>query len=825
MKILKLLGLGFGSSLFLAPVTLFSQPDFSAKVEQRAEEILSQMTKEEKLAYVGGLDRWYIRPIERLGVPAIKMSDGPQGLGTHGQSTAYPSAILLTATWNPDLAYQYGQSLGRDCRAQGIHILLGPAVNIYRAPMNGRNFEYMGEDPYLASQIVTQYVRGVQDQGVIATVKHFAANNSEYDRHNINSEIDERTLNEIYFPAFRAAVQDGGAGAVMTSYNLLNGTYTTENPWLLREVLRGDWGFQGLIMSDWGSTHHALPAVKGGLDLEMPNAKHMSPENLEAFLESGEVTMEEIDEKVRDILRTILAFGFFEQEQKDPDLTTNSPESIQTALDVAREGIVLLKNEDNILPIDTRTVKNIVVVGKNAQGYIFGSGSGKVTPPNPVSMLEGIQQAGQEKGVKIDYMSPAEFMMPLVYTSPDKTKKGFNAEYFNNMNLEGSPAGSRIDETIAYDWTNGPKVGNLGKTNFSVRWSGYIVPDRSGEYKFTLGGDDGFRLYIDDVLVMDQWSNGGYRSATFVQRFEKGKAYPIRVEYYQNAGDAIVNLEWTNNHYQDTSYLDKLNNADLVIACFGFNNQTEGEGRDRTFELPEPERIMLMKVLETTTPVVGVVNAGGSVEMQEWEPKLKGLVWAWFSGQQAGNAVADILFGDVNPSGKLPATFEKKWADNPTYNTYYYPEGSKTVVYSEGIFVGYRGYDKLNREVQYPFGYGLSYTTFELSDMKAKANGKGNVKVSFTLKNTGDRAGAQVVQLYVNKGNQYVENPEKELKGFTKIYLEPGESKKATIELTRDAFSWYDVAAGDFVTKPGTYDVMLGFSSRDIKQSQKVTIK
>lgn len=824
MKTSRLSWLGAAICLLLAPNSLISQNRYTPEVERRAEELLSKMTEEEKLAYIGGQNSMYIRPIERLGIPAIKMSDGPQGLGTHGQSIAYPSTVLLTATWNTALAYEYGSALGRDCRAQGVNVVLGPAVNIYRAPMNGRNFEYMGEDPYLASQMVTGYIRGVQDQGAMATVKHFAANNSDYDRHNTDSRIDERTLHEIYFPAFKAAVQDGEVGAVMTSYNLLNGTYTTECPWLLRDVLRGQWGFKGVIMSDWGSTHHALPAVKGGLDLEMPNAAHMSPENLEKFLAAGEIAMDEIDEKVRNILRTIIAFGFLDRPQHDPILKTCPPENIQTALDVAREGIVLLKN-DNILPIDPVNINDIVVVGKNSQGYVFGGGSGKVTPPDKVSMFEGIKNAGGLRGINVEHLSPADFMEPLVYTSEKGRERGFKAEYFNNMNLGGTPEGTRSETFIDYAWNNGPHIGEIGNDKFSARWSGYVIPQRSGEYEFTLGGDDGFRLFIDNVLVIDQWENGAYRSSRFTQRLDKGGIYPIRVEYYQDGGDASVNLAWKEKNYRNTHYLDRLNKADLVIACFGFNNQSEGEGFDRTFELPETERIMITNVLESTTSVVGVLNSGGSVEMAQWETGLSALIWAGYAGQQGGTAVADVLFGEVNPSGRLPMTWEKRWADNPVYNTYYPKDGTKKVAYEEGIFVGYRGYDKLGREVRYPFGYGLSYTTFELSGMKARVGRKGNVEVSFTLKNTGERAGAQVVQLYVNKGSEYVENPEKELRGFTKIYLEPGKSKKAIIELPADAFSWYDTARGQFVTKPGTYGIMLGFSSRDIKQSRRVGIE
>lgn len=385
---------------------LFStaQKRFTADVEQQAEKILSQMTLDEKLSYIGGINWMYTRPLERFGIPRLKMSDGPQGLGTHGPSTAYPCALMLAATWNEQLATEYGSSLGKDCRARGVHVLLGPAVNIYRAPMCGRNFEYMGEDPYLTSRMATGYIKGVQGQGVMATIKHFIANNSDYDRDHISSDIDERTLNEIYFPSFRAAVQEAEVGAVMSSYNLLNGIYTTEHPWLLKDVLRQQWGFKGILMSDWGSTHHCIPAVKGGLDLEMPAGSKMQPEELKYYLRTGDITIETIDEKVRHILQTLLAFGFRETQQPDTHIPLKNPQCAQTALNVASEGLVLLKNTNQILPIRSGKVKTIAVVGKNAQGYVCGGGSGEVHPFQYVSVLDGIRKEAAERDIRVEYL-------------------------------------------------------------------------------------------------------------------------------------------------------------------------------------------------------------------------------------------------------------------------------------------------------------------------------------------------------------------------------------------------------------------------------------
>ncbi|MDR0505286.1 MAG: glycoside hydrolase family 3 C-terminal domain-containing protein [Dysgonamonadaceae bacterium] len=653
----------------------------SGEPKARASELVQLMTKSEKISYIGGIDWMFTRDIPRLGIRRVKMSDGPQGVGTWGESTAYPCAIMLASTWNEDLAWSYGEALALDCRARGVNILLGPAVNIHRAPMCGRNFEYMGEDPYLASRTATGYIKGLQENGVIATVKHFAANFQEYDRNFVSSDVDERTLNEIYFPAFKAAVQKAGAGCVMSSYNLLNGVWTTHNQWLLKTVLRDQWGFEGILMSDWGSTHACMPAANAGLDLEMAGGERMSPDSLRYFINKNELEINVIDEKVQHILQTIIKFGCMNSDtQQDNSIPKDNPYCAQTALNVAREGIVLLKNQDNILPLKTNTIRKIAVVGENATSYMTGGGSGRVNPFHYVGFYDGIAAWGTKKGIEVKLV--------------------------------------------------------------------------------------------------------------------------------------------------DENDLSSMNEADVVIACFGHNADTEAEGGDRSFALPSKQLSLINKVLKTAKPVVGVVTAGGNVEMQSWEPQLKGLLWAWYPGQEGGKALAEILFGDVNPSGKLPVTFEKRWSDNPTYNSYY--DTNKHVNFTEGIFMGYRGYDKLNRTVQYPFGYGLSYTTFNLSGITVNETTENNsmLKVTCLLKNTGNMAGAQVIQLYVGKQERSpVERPLKELKAYRKVYLEQGESCEVVIYLSKDAFSYFDVSKTSFVVDEGLYEISLGFSSQDLILKKEITVK
>lgn len=803
-----------------------AQAWYKPEVDVKVEKLLRQMTVEEKLSYVGGIDWMYTKNIDRLGIHRMKMSDGPQGLGTHGKSTAYPATIMLAATWNEDLAYQYGKALGSDCRARGVNMLLGPAVNIYRAPMCGRNFEYMGEDPYLTSRTAVGYIKGVQAQGVMATVKHFLGNNSEYDRNNISNDMDERTMHEIYLPAFKAAVQEAEVGAVMSSYNLVDGIWTTENPHLLKDILRKQFGFNGMVVSDWGSTHNCIPAVKGGLDLEMAGGERMNPQDLAYYLRTGDITMDMIDEKVRHILRVMIGFGFIDGTVADNNIPLDDPESVNTAYKVAQEGIVLLKNEGNVLPLNPKKVKRIAVVGKNAHGYVRGGGSGNVIPFHYVSTYEGIQNLGKELGMEVEYVDELDFMPQIVYVPGNEQEKGLKAEYFNNKDFAGTPVLTRTEQKVNYSWSEGTGIEGMPKERYTVRWTGIVRPEETAEYEFLVGGDDGYRMYIDDELVANEWSVGGFRTSNIARTLEAGKSYRIRFEYFQEGGGASARLTWKRKNEAKDLFLEHLNQADVVVACFGHNSDTEAEGGDRTFALPEADAQLMARIADCKVPVVGVVNAGGSIEMQGWEPSLKGLLWGWYGGQESGRAVADILFGKVNPSGKLPMTFEKKWEDNPAYNSYYDPDGDKHVKYTEGIFIGYRGYDKLKREVQYPFGYGLSYTTFQLFDVNVVKQEDGSVGVSFRLSNTGKRDGAQVVQTYVGRAmSGVVDRPEKELKNFKKIFLKAGESIKISFTLPREAFAYYDVISKQFEIDPGMHKVMLGFSSRDIKFSQSIEIK
>jgi Beta-glucosidase-related glycosidases len=685
----------------------------------------------------------------------------------------------------------------------------------------------MGEDPYLTSRIAVGYIKGVQDEGVMATIKHFTGNNSEYDRNNISNDIDERTLNEIYFPAFKAAVQEAEVGAVMSSYNLLNGVYTTEESWLLKTVLRNQWGFNGLVMSDWGSTHYCVPASRSGLDLEMAGGEKMNPKDMAYYLRTGDVTMDMVDEKVRHILRVLIAFGFKDGTVEDKNIPLDNPQSAKTALDVAQEGIVLLKNEKNILPLNTRKTKKIIVTGKNACRNVYGGGSGAVVPFRYITMYEGIKKEASKYNMEVEYVDEFDFFPSIIFADENLTDTGFRAEYFDNIDFTGKPSFTQTETKINYSWTGGTGIDGMPKENFAVRWNGIIHPDETAEYDFVLGGDDGYRMFIDNEEVIDDWTPGGYRSTNISKKLDARRNYLVRIEYYQKGGGAAVTFMWNKKGDVQNHFANHLNKADLVIACFGHNSDTEAEGSDRSFELPGIDSKLMSSLSKVKKPIVGVVSAGGNIEMQSWEPLMDGLIWGWYAGQEGGTAIADVLFGNVNPSGRLPMTFERRWEDNPAYNSYYDEDEDKHVKYTEGIFIGYRGYDKLKRDVQYPFGYGLSYTDFRISDLSVSApDVSGTVTVTCRLSNTGKRDGAQVVQAYVGKtGQSVVERPEKELKNFRKIFLKAGQSATIDIKLQKDAFTYYDVNSKSFVKDAGTYNVMLGFSSRDIKLQKNITIQ
>lgn len=795
------------------------------EVEKRVESILRQMSTDEKIEMVGGIRDFYTRPIPRLGIPSLRMSDGPMGVHDYGLTTAYPAGIALAASWDIDLAHRLGVSMGKDARARGVHFILGPGMNIYRAPMNGRNFEYFGEDPFLASRMAVNEIEGIQEQEVIATAKHFAGNNSEFARMTLSSDIDERTLREIYLPAFEASVKEANVGAVMDAYNLVNGVYMTANHHLNNEILKKEWRFDGVLMSDWGATHDGVAAANGGLDLEMPSPTFMNRETLLPALKDGRVSMATLDDKVRRIIRTAIRFGFFDRPQADTNIPLYSQEGREVALEEARGGMVLLKNAGNLLPLDENKLKTIAVVGPDAYpAVISGGGSAESKPFEAVSYLEGISDhVGTKVNILYDVDLPVldEVFVKSEFVTAPGGERGLNGEYFSNQGLKGEPALTRVDQHVHFDWGEGSFAAGEPVDHFSVRWTGYFIPQTSGEYEFFTSADDGVRLYVDNDRAIDDWQPHSQTLDTATEYLEAGQAYKIRLEYFEDVGSAIVGFGVTR---ADDFVGDKTEalaaKADAVIICVGFDPKTESEGSDRTFQLPGGQDALIKQISAVNKNTIVVLTAGGNVDMTQWIDKVPVLVHAWYPGQEGGRALAQIVFGDYSPSGKLPASFERRWEDNPVFHSYYPAKGESHVKYSEGVFLGYRYYDQSQTKPLFPFGFGLSYTTFAYSNLSVSpTTGDANspVTVSFDVKNTGHREGAEIAELYVGDSHASVPRPIKELKGFAKINLKPGERKRITLTLDRRAFSFYDVVRKDWNAEPGKFTILVGGSSESIQ--------
>ncbi len=820
---------------------LFAQ---SNNIELKVSALFSKMTLQEKVKMIGGLNGFYIPAVPRLGIPEVKMSDGPLGIRGNGKSTAFPATMALSASWNVALAYQVGAAIGQECRSKGIGFLLAPAVNIYRAPMCGRNFEYFGEDPYLTATMASEYIKGVQSNQVVATIKHFVANNQEYDRHWVSSNVDERTLREIYFPAFKTAVQKAHVLAVMAAYNPLNGIHCSENKYLLTDLLKKEWGFKGLVMSDWGAVH-STRAIKAGLDLEMPEARFMTPENIIPKIKNGELKEEILNDKVRRILRVCLTMNLYDTSRFKPAIDWDTHHAL--AVKVAEEGIVLLKNENNLLPLEKPKNKKIVILGPTANPTpSSGGGSAYVKPYRHVSILKAFK-ALAEPEFKVDFINTEKYppfekivKQAQFYANSNLSLPGLVAIFFNNMRLQIPPVYRRVDQKIDFNFgTSSPAFG-VKKNNYSIRWRGYIKPAQSGKYVFATESDDGVRVYLDGRLILDNWTDHqptiNYVEATL----RKNQVYAIRIDYYNHQKEGLIRFGYA--LIDETPLEQKLasvKNYDAAIVCVGFNPELEGEGHDRPFSLPEKQNKLIQTVASLNRNNIVVVTAGGGIDFSPWIHKVKAILHTFYLGQAGGTPVAEILLGKVNPSGKLPFTIEKKWEDAAAYDYYYPPtveppiylsdfsNNPKQIDYGEGIFLGYRHFDKNKIEPQFPFGFGLSYTTFTYNDLKlsnSAINKDGVLKISFRVTNNGNRAGAEVVQLYLHKEIALL-TVEKELKGFKKVFLEPKSSKVVHFKLTPEQLQVFNHVDKKWEVMPGKYEVLIGASSRDIRLRKKFLVK
>lgn len=807
-------------------------------IERQVDAILSRMTLEQKIDMIGGVDGFYIRAYPSLGLRALRMADGPMGVRNGGPATAMPGGINLAATWDPALAQKMGQQIGRDARAKGINFLLGPAVDIYRAPMNGRNFEYFGEDPYLASKIAVGYIEGVQSEGVSATIKHYAANNSEYARHSLDEIIDERTLREIYLPAFEAAVKEAHVGAVMDSYNLVNGEHTTQNKFLDMEVLKNNWGFQGVLMSDWSATYNGITAANAGLDLEMPSGAFMNRNSLLPAIHEGLVSVATINDKVRRILRLAITFHWYDRSQTDLSIPRYNLQGTAVALKASIEGMVLLKDDGKLLPLDRHKIRSIAVIGPDAYPAVpVGGGSAGVRPFFAVSFLQGIaKELGPSVSTYYDQGIPrlGELAARTDFsTSASGGSPGLAGEYFSDDSLQGDPTTRRVDAHINFGEASGADLGYASPAYpagvASARWTGYYSAPSAGAYDCFVEstGEAGgyYRVYVDDKLVLNDWTEAralvGLKAMMLRAGFHK-----VVVEHRGKPG--FLGMRFRFGIVPESAYVDpqaeKLAaRSDAVVLAVGFDSQSESEGSDRTFHLPPGQDQLIEEITSINPHTIVVVTSGGSVDMNGWIDRVPAVLESWYSGQEGGTALAQILFGDADPSGRLPVTFEKRWADNPVRDSYYPEPGSERVVYKEGVFVGYRGYERSGIKPLFPFGYGLSYTTFRLANLKvhplagaaaSRDSSRSGLRyeVSFDATNTGERSGAEVAEVYVGEIHPRVPRPERELKGFARMELRPGETRPISIDLNSRAFAYFDTGTHEWRIDPGQFKIYVGSS-------------
>jgi beta-glucosidase len=825
---------------------IFEDP--SAREEDRINDLLSQMTIEEKISLL----RATSPDMLRLGINHYYHgNEALHGVVRPGRFTVFPQAIGLASMWNTELHYKIATAISDEARARWNELGGGkeqkeqfsdlltfwsPTVNMARDPRWGRNPETYGEDPYLSGVLGAQFVKGLQGDDsrylkVISTPKHFAANNEEHNRFVCNPQIPERQLREYYLPAFEMCVKDGKSASIMSAYNAINNVPCTANPWLLTKVLRHDWGFNGYVVSDCGGPGllvsamkyvktkeaAAMMSIKAGLDLECGDDVFVEP-LLNAYKQYM-VSRADIDSAAYRILRARIRLGLFD----DPDLNpynkispsvAGSEKHQQLALEAARQSIVLLKNKDNALPLNSSKIKSIAVVGINAGTNEFGDYSG--VPANiPVSILQGIQNKLGDK-IKIVYAPWKSAADGMEIISKTNFPEGLTTEYFPNMKLEGSPK-IRKEEWINYDPANQPPDPFIPQNPMSIRWTGKLRPSVSGYYTFSFTSSDGCRLFIDNQKLVDSWKTRSIATDSVGLYLEAGKDYKLTAEYFDNRDYAIARLQWRVPESGSKKRIDLFGEAgnavrmcEKVIAVLGINKLIEREGQDRyNIHLPEDQMEFIREIYKINPNIVVVLVAGSSLAINWLDENIPAIVNAWYPGEQGGAAVADVLFGDYNPGGRLPVTYYKSLDDLPPFNDYDITKG--------------RTYQYFTGKPLYPFGYGLSYTTFAYKNLNISENGK-NVHVSFEVKNIGSMTGDEVSQVYVTLPETGVVMPVKELKGFQRNTIKKGETKKVEIEIQKKLLRYWDDNRGEFVVPEGTYKFMIGSSSADIRLSGELTL-
>lgn len=807
--------------------------DPSLPARQRATDLAGRMTLGEKIDLLSGYDDFFLHPCRRLGVPAFEMADGPLGIaswGLFGRATAYPSALSLAASWNRDLARDAGKAFAEDWRARGIHFMLAPGVNIYRASKGARNFEYFGEDPWLTSEMAMPFVQAVAAGGVIPVVKHFVGNDQEYDRYNISTEVAEDALREIYMLPFERLVKEGKIDAIMSGYNLLNGRHCSENQYL-DSMLHKAWGFEGLHMSDWGATHSTLAAARAGLDLEMGSNSYFIADSIMPLIERGLLSEADIDRKVTNIYTPCFEYGFFDRPQKIDSLTLYSPSRNRAALEAAREGIILLKNSGSTLPFVPSEIKRIAVVGPMANPSVIsdrrhrndginygGGGSSKVNPWYIRNILDGVMAAYPDaevyyaEGVSAGLRRNA--FANSVFVAPDGSQ-GLLAEYYPTPEAI-APSVTRVERNLNNQWWGQPRdVAGL-TDHHRIVWRGQIVPQATDTLILFADGQGACTVRVNGETMLDRSTCQSFFYDHLSIPVNEGSPVDIEVDY-RRAGisPGEMRLGYIASSELDFSEAEKIARmADAVVCCIGFDGSVELEGRDRPFELPYGQDMLVERMLAANPSTAVVVTGGGAVDMSRWADSAPSIVHLLYPGMEGGTALGEIISGAVNPSAKLPFTIERKWADSPAAGNYDETRSEAKVYYREGLFTGYRGYDHSGVEPLFPFGHGLSYTLFSYSGLSVTPDGEGGLTVGFDVTNTGSRAGAEVSQVYITPVDTE-SRPVRELKGFAKTRLEPGETRHVEIALPAASLRQFDTTLHDWRPLP-IAAVSVGSSSRSL---------
>jgi beta-glucosidase len=808
-----------------APVGAGAPLPDSPEIEAQARELLSRLSLNEEIELLGGVDAFYTHAAPSIGLVPLKMSDASVGVRNWGPSTAYAGGVALAATWDRDYARQLGESLGADARARGVRFLLGPGVNIARSPVAGRNFEYLSEDPFLNAALVVPYIQGVQSQGVIATVKHFALNNQEFDRHNVSADVDERTLREIYLPAFEAAVRDAHVDAVMNSYNLINGEHATENGFLNLEILKGEWGFAGILMSDWDSTYSTVAAANQGLDLEMPGPRFLNAAALLPAIDAGLVKQSTIDDKVLRLLRIALRYGCLGSAPVMAAASTYSVADRSVALRGALESMTLLKNDGPLLPLDRARIKTIAVIGPNAYPAVTGGGGSAYTQPfEPVSTLTGIANfLGPATRVLYEPGLPAlrDVFRATHWLGP-VTMATYRGEHF-----AGTPEVTTLSaiDTAAQEGLPRPDAAQR-----SVRFHAHYRAAAAGRYVLLASpaehDRDRLELRVDGRPLAPPLPEG--RAPSWSITLAAGQTIDVIADYRPGSAGLPcgVGIAYEPDLVSEAARRIAAA-ADVVIVAVGFTQSTEGEGEDRSFALPWGQDALIEAIAAANPRTIVTLTAGGGVDTRRWLDRVPVLLDLYYPGQEGGAAVAQVLFGQHAPEGKLPVTFDRSWEESASYH-YYYPADASAgaaprsgtvrhVRYDDALKVGYRYWTSTGKHPLFPFGFGLSYTRFRFSDLKvpAAASSQTPIRVTVEVTNMGKVAAAEVAQLYISDPSAPVDRPERELKGFAKLRLEPGESQQVVFSLDRRSFSYWDVKTHGWTVAPGRFVIRVGDSSED----------